>query len=179
VKKSQLRKKIFKYRQTKNLNSYNINFKSITKILKKTRLNGKILGGYYPYNYEADTMNILKKFEKQNYIISLPKIKKNSQMDFFNWSTNDPMKINKYGIPEPISNLIKYPDILLVPIVAFDKDLNRIGYGGGFYDRYIKKIKKIKKVITIGLAYSFQKVKKISVNKYDVKLDYIVTEREN
>ena len=63
-------------------------------------------------------------------------------MDFFNWSTNDPMKINKYGIPEPISNLIKYPDILLVPIVAFDKDLNRIGYGGGFYDRYIKKIKK-------------------------------------
>ncbi len=179
MKKSQLRKKIFKYRQTKNLNSYNINFKSITKILKKTRLNGKILGGYYPYNYEADTMNILKKFEKQNYIISLPKIKKNSQMDFFNWSTNDPMKINKYGIPEPISNLIKYPDILLVPIVAFDKDLNRIGYGGGFYDRYIKKIKKIKKVITIGLAYSFQKVKKISVNKYDVKLDYIVTEREN
>ena len=123
-------------------------------------------------------MNILEKFEKQNYIISLPKIKKNSQMDFFNWSTNDPMKINKYGIPEPISNLIKYPDILLVPIVAFDKDLNRIGYGGGFYDRYIKKIKKIKKVITIGLAYSFQKVKKISVNKYDVKLDYIVTERK-
>ena len=179
MKKSQLRKKIFKYRQTKNLNSYNINFKSITKILKKTRLNGKILGGYYPYNYEVDTMNILEKFEKQNYIISLPKIKKNSQMDFFNWSTNDPMKINKYGIPEPISNLIKYPDILLVPIVAFDKNLNRIGYGGGFYDRYIKKIKKIKKVITIGLAYSFQKVKKISVNKYDVKLDYIVTEREN
>ena len=179
MKKSQLRKKIFKYRQTKNLNSYNINFKSITKILKKTRLNGKILGGYYPYNYEADTMNILEKFEKQNYIISLPKIKKNSQMDFFNWSTNDPMMINKYGIPEPISNLIKYPDILLVPIVAFDKDLNRIGYGGGFYDRYIKKIKKIKKVITIGLAYSFQKVKKISVNKYDVKLDYIITEREN
>ena len=75
--------------------------------------------------------------------------------------------------------MIKYPDILLVPIVAFDKDFNRIGYGGGFYDRYIKKIKKIKKVITIGLAYSFQKVKKISVNKYDVKLDYIITEREN
>ena len=53
MKKSQLRKKIFKYRQTKNLNSYNINFKSITKILKNMRLNGKILGGYYPYNYEV------------------------------------------------------------------------------------------------------------------------------
>ena len=87
--------------------------------------------------------------------------------------------INKYGIPEPISNQIKYPDILLVPLVAFDKNLNRVGYGGGFYDRYIKKIKKIKKVITIGLAYSFQKVKKISVNKYDIKLDFIITEKEN
>ena len=179
MKKSQLRKKIFNYRQTKNLNSYNINFKSITKILKKTRLNGKILGGYYPYNYEIDTMNILEKFEKQNYIISLPKIKKNSQMDFFNWSTNDPMKINKYGIPEPISNKIKYPDILLVPIVAFDKDLNRIGYGGGFYDRYIKKIKKIKKSYNNWFSLFISKSKKISVNKYDVKLDYIVTEREN
>ena len=64
-------------------------------------------------------------------------------MDFFYWSTKDPLKINKYGIPEPISNKVKYPDILLVPLVAYDKNLNRIGYGGGFYDRYIKKIKDI------------------------------------
>ena len=100
-------------------------------------------------------------------------------MNFFNWSSKDPMMINQYGIPEPISNQIKYPDILLVPLVAYDKNLNRVGYGGGFYDRYIKKIKKIKKVITIGLAYSFQKVKKISVNKHDIKLDFIVTEEGN
>ena len=56
-----------------------------------------------------------------------------------------------------------YPDILLVPLVAFDKNFNRVGYGGGFYDRYIKKVKKIKKVITIGLAFSFQKVKKFQL----------------
>ena len=143
------------------------------------KLKGKVLGGYYPYNYEVNIMNILKKFEKQNYIISLPKIKKNSQMDFFYWSTRDPMNINKYGIPEPISNQIKYPDILLVPLVAFDKNLNRIGYGGGFYDRYLKKIKKIKKVIIIGLAYSFQKVKKIPINKHDIKMDFVITEKEN
>ena len=61
----------------------------------------------------------------------------------------------------------------------YDKNLNRIGYGGGFYDRYIKKIKKNKKIITIGLAYSFQKVKKIPVNEYDIKLDFIVTEKKN
>jgi 5-formyltetrahydrofolate cyclo-ligase len=98
-------------------------------------------------------------------------------MDFFSWSSEDPLEINKYGIPEPISNKIKYPDILLVPIVAYDKDLNRIGYGGGFYDRYLEKIKKVKKVTTIGLAYSFQKVKKIITNKYDIKLDFIITEK--
>ena len=98
-------------------------------------------------------------------------------MDFFQWSINDPLSINKYGIPEPISNKIVYPNILLVPLVAFDKDLNRIGYGGGFYDRYIDKIKKNKKIITIGLAYSFQKVKNIPVNKYDFKLDHIVTNK--
>ena len=64
-------------------------------------------------------------------------------MNFFYWSTNDPLNVNKYGIPEPISNKVKYPDILLVPLVAYDSNLNRIGYGGGFYDRYIKKIKNV------------------------------------
>ena len=98
-------------------------------------------------------------------------------MDFFHWSSKDPLIINKFGIPEPVSKKIKYPDILLVPLVAFDEHLNRVGYGGGFYDRYIKKIKKKKKLITIGLAYSFQRVKKIQTNNYDIKLDYIVTEK--
>ena len=63
--------------------------------------------------------------------------------------------------------------------MAYDKNLNRIGYGGGFYDRYIKKIKGIKKVKVIGLAYSFQKVKKIPINKYDIKLDFVITEKQN
>ena len=71
--------------------------------------------------------------------------------------------------------LLNYPNILLVPLVAFDKNLNRIGYGGGFYDRYIKKVKKKKKIVTIGLAYSFQKVKKIPVTKHDIQLDFIIT----
>ena len=68
---------------------------------------------------------------------------------------------------------------MLVPLVAYDKNLNRIGYGGGFYDRYIKRIKKRKKILTIGLAYPFQKVKKIPINKYDIKLNYIITVKGN
>ena len=100
-------------------------------------------------------------------------------MDFFHWFTGDPLVINQYGIPEPISDKIRYPDILLVPLVAFDDNLNRIGYGGGFYDRYIKRVRKIKKIFTIGLAYSFQKIKKIPISSHDIKLDYIITEKNN
>ena len=99
-------------------------------------------------------------------------------MDFFYWSSQDPLQINKYGIPEPTSDKMVVPNILLVPLVAFDKKYNRIGYGGGFYDRYIEKIEKIKKVIKIGLAFSCQKLKNIPINQYDKKLDFIVTEKE-
>ena len=68
------------------------------------------------------------------------------------------------------------PDIIVVPIVAFDKSLNRIGYGKGYYDKFLSKLKK-NKVITIGLAFFFQKYKKITTSKFDVKLDYILTEK--
>jgi len=177
VNKSEIRKKIFKVRKQYISNNLVINFKYILEILRKDKGFGKIIGGYYPYNYEVNPIEILEKFEKQNFQISLPKIKKNFQMDFFRWSTNDPLAINKYGIPEPISNKIVYPNILLVPLIAFDRSLNRIGYGGGFYDRYIDKIKKNKKITTIGLAYSFQKVKKIPTNNYDIGLDFIITNK--
>ena len=176
MNKSKIRKKILKIRKNTNSKNLNINFRDILKVLKKNKSNGKTVGGYYPYNYEVDAIKILEKFEQQNFIVSLPRIEKNSQMNFFRWSTRDPLKINKYGIPEPTSGSVVYPNILLVPLVAFDKYLNRIGYGGGFYDRYIKKIKKNKKIITIGLAYSFQKVKEVPINKYDIKLDFVVTD---
>ena len=179
MNKSEIRNKIIKKKKKKVFFNSEISFNFIMKVLKKEKISGKILGGYYPYNYEIDGMQILQKFEKKNYHICLPKIKKNNQMDFFHWSTNDPLKINKFGIPEPISNELKKPDILLVPLVAYDKYLNRIGYGGGFYDRYIDKIKKRKKIITVGLAYSYQEVKKIPINRYDIKLDYIVTEKQS
>ena len=175
--KSEIRKKILKLRKKYISRNLEIDSNKILNILRKNKTTNKIVGGYYPYNNEVDAINILKNLEKQNYQISLPKIKKNSQMDFFFWSIKDPLEVNKYGIPEPISSKIVYPSFLLVPLVAFDKNLNRVGYGGGFYDRYIKKIKKTKKIITIGLAYSFQKVNKVPINKFDSKLDFIVTNK--
>ena len=177
MNKSKIREKILKIRKRKN-NNYSIGYKSLLKVLNEKNFKGNVFGGYYPYNYEIDPMKILKKLENKNYYLSLPKIKSNSLMDFYKWSTQDPLMVNKYGIPEPISKKIVYPDVLLVPLVAFDKEFNRIGYGGGFYDRYIYKLRKIKKIMTIGLAYSFQKVKKIPVKHYDINLDYIITEKD-
>ena len=177
MNKSLIRKKILKLRRQKKIKKFVFNFDLILNFLKKKRVSGKIIGGYYPYNYEIDILQILEKFEQKKFIITLPKIKKNSQMNFFQWSINDPLVINKFGIPEPISKKVKYPDVLLVPLVAFDKDLNRIGYGGGFYDRYIAKIRKRKKILTIGFAYSFQKVKKIPTNNNDIQLDFIITNK--
>ena len=178
MNKSEIRKKILGIRKNYQIKNQKIDFQEILNILKERKIKKKIVGGYYPYNYEIDSTHILKKFEKRKYRISLPKIRKNSQMDFFQWSLNDPLIINKYGIPEPISKKIQYPNILLVPLVAYDKDLNRLGYGGGFYDRYIKKIKKKKDVITIGLSYSFQKIKQIKINKHDIKLDFVLTNKK-
>ena len=177
MNKSEIRKRILKIRK-KNINkNFNINFNYINKILQDNKIFNKVIGGYYPYNNEIDAIEILKKFEKNNFI-SLPKIKKNFQMDFYEWSFKDPLVINKYGIPEPTSNKIVYPNVLLVPLVAYDKYLNRLGYGGGFYDRYIKKIKKRNKILTIGLGYTFQKINKVPINKYDIKLDFIITEKK-
>jgi 5-formyltetrahydrofolate cyclo-ligase len=110
--------------------------------------------------------------------ISLPRISGNNQMDFFEWTNKDPLKINKYGIIEPISSKKIYPDIIFVPLVAYDNDLNRLGYGGGFYDRYLEKIANIKKILKIGLGFSYQELKKIPINKYDKKLDLIITEKK-
>ena len=178
MNKSQLRKKILKIKKNNLNKNLKININNFVPFLKSNTDSAYNLGGYYPSNYEIDDLEILDLLEKKNFKISLPVIRKNNQMDFFKWSNNDPLKINKFGIPEPISSKKFYPDILLVPLVSYDNDFNRLGYGGGFYDRYIEKIEKIKKVIKIGLAFSCQKIKNIPLSKYDKKLDFIITEKE-
>ena len=90
-----------------------------------------------------------------------------------------PLKINNYGFLEPIEKRRSIsPDIIVVPLLAYDKFYNRLGYGKGYYDRFLRKHEKNKKnVLTIGLAFSFQKYKKIPASGLDVKLDYILTEK--
>ena len=175
--KSKLRKKILKIRKIANKDNLKIDFNKVFSLIKRNNLTKKSIGGYFPVNYEVDDLEILKKFAKKKYQISLPVIKKNFDMDFYKWSFNDPLKINQYGIPEPSSKKLVYPDVILVPLVAFDNNLNRLGYGGGYYDRVIKKLSKKKKILKIGLAFSIQKINNVPVTKYDKKLDYIVTDK--
>ena len=176
MSKSKLRKELLKIRRLKNNQNIKIKFNKVFNLIKKNFLI-KNIGGYFPVNYEADDLDILKEFNKKNYQISLPAIKKNFEMDFYKWSFNNPLKINKYGIPEPEKIKLTYPDVILVPLIAFDKKLNRLGYGGGYYDRLIQKLSKKKKILKIGLALSFQKINNVPINKYDKKLDYIVTDK--
>jgi len=176
VSKKNLRKKLLNQRK-KNFKDLKLNFSTIELILKKSNLKRiKTIGAYYPINYEIDCLHILKNIENNGYKICLPVTKKKFEMDFYKWSFNDPLYIGNMGVPEPYKTKRIYPDLLLVPLMAFDKYKFRLGYGGGYYDRYIQKINKIKKIITIGLAFSFQEVKNLPKNSYDKKLDYILTE---
>ena len=178
MNKFKIRSKILKLRKKKFNKKLKINLDKFISLFKLNIQNTKKIGGYYPSNYEIDDLDVLDFLEKQNHKISLPIVKKNNQMNFYEWSKKDPLKINKFGIPEPVSSRIVYPDILLVPLVGYDNDLNRLGYGGGFYDRYIEKIDKIKKVTKIGLAFSFQKIKSVPIDHHDKKLDFVITEKE-
>ena len=178
MSKSKLRSKILNLRKKNLYKKLNLYPDIIYRFLKKNKINFKNVGGYYPCNHEIDDLDMLNFLRNKRANISLPVIRENNQMDFFEWTSKDPLKINKYGIVEPISSKKIYPDVIFVPLVAYDYDLNRLGYGGGFYDRYLEKISKIKKIFKIGLGFSYQEIKKIPINKYDRKLDLIITEKK-
>ena len=124
-------------------------------------------------------LNFLYKASKKKFRIALPVIKSSNKMSFKSWVYKEPLYVNKFGILEPKNSKKKIiPDLIMVPLVAFDNHLNRIGYGKGYYDRSLKKIRKINKnAITLGIAYSFQKCTQIPVNDNDFRLDYIITEK--
>ena len=178
--KNFLRNKFLKQRKKNHLKAKKFNFNLIFRLIKKHFYKRKItIAGYYPADSEVNILNFLEESSKKNFKIALPVIQTSKNMSFKRWIFKDPLYPNNFGILEPkdSKNGIT-PDLILVPLVAFDKYLNRIGYGKGYYDRCLKKIKKLKKnTIFLGVAYSFQKCEKIPTNKYDYKLDYIFTEK--
>jgi len=178
--KSFLRNRFLLERKKKYLKSKKFNFNLLFNLIKKNFSKKKInIAGYYPSNYEVNILKFLETAEKKDFKIALPFVESSSSMCFKSWIYKEPLFPNKFGILEPeSSNKEIIPDLIMVPLVAFDNNLNRIGYGKGYYDRSLQKINKIhKKMITLGIAYSFQKCESIPVNKHDFKLDYIFTER--
>ena len=176
--KSDLRKKIL-FKRKKNFNrKLLISYERLLNIVKNFKVKKPTFGGYFPVNYEIDCLEVLKRLESKKFKISLPVIKKSNSMEFFKYSFKEPLKINKYGIPEPIKKKKLIPNILIVPLVAFDKNLYRIGYGGGYYDRYLSKLNEKKNFLSIGFAFSFQQIKKVPKEKFDRKLDFVITEKK-
>ena len=177
MSKKILRNKLINLRKV-NFSNKNISFDKFKKILNKLYIKkNQNIGGYYPINSEIECLKILEKLENNKFKISLPVTKKNNAMDFYEWSFKKSLKASNRGIPEPYKLKKVFPDVLIVPLVGFDKNKYRLGYGGGFYDRYISRVLKFKKVITIGFAFSFQELKKVPRNKFDQKLDYILTDK--
>ena len=122
MSKKNLRKKIINLRRV-NYVSHNVNFSDFQKILKKTELKNIInVGGYYPINSEIECFEILHKLDKNKFKISLPVIKKNNNMDYYEWSFKSLLKVSNRGIPEPFTKKKVYPDVLIVPLVGFDNN---------------------------------------------------------
>ena len=104
--------------------------------------------------------------------------KKTNELIFSKFDNEMNITKNDFGIIEPnkINQII--PDIIFVPMVGFDKNLNRLGYGKGYYDRTISKLRKFKKIFVIGLAYDNQMVQNIPSENHDEKMDIILTDKK-
>lgn len=179
LQKNILRKKYYSLRKKKYFEIKKFFFNPLVKLLK-TRYKKKILkiAIYYPSNYETNILKILENNYFKNKKFLLPVIEKNNMMNFFLWKKNEVLLVNKYGNLEPIKSISETPDVMLVPILAFDRHKFRLGYGKGYYDRYLKKnLKEYKKIVTVGVAFSFQKHDKLPTDKNDIKLNYILTEK--
>ena len=177
--KSKLRKKYLKIRKE---NYFEIDKKFFSPLLKLIKKNIKKkslkIALYYPSNFELNVLKLLDLKYFLNQMILLPVTEKKDLMNFYQWKKNDVMTVNEFGILEPIKTEAKIPDVILVPLLAFDKDKFRLGYGKGYYDRYLNKyIKQYKDIMTVGVAFSFQKHNKLPINKNDVKLNFILTEK--
>ena len=177
--KKKLRKKYLKIRKNKYFEVNKKYFSPINILINKIFKNSKInLSIYYPSNNEVNTLKLLSLIGKK-VSTSLPVIDNKGGMNFYKWSNLDILCVNKYGMLEPAikSNPI-VPDISLVPLLVFDKENHRLGYGKGFYDKFLNKYLKLnKKIITVGVAFSFQKYNNLPTDSLDVKLNYILTEK--
>ncbi|MDD3049135.1 MAG: 5-formyltetrahydrofolate cyclo-ligase [Bacilli bacterium] len=131
----------------------------------------KTIAIYIPIENEVDVTSLMFLYQA----LGVPKIRNQEDLDFFLIHDVQELEKGTFNILEPTSSVWMAPDdfdAIIVPLVAFDENKNRIGQGKGYYDRYLKQTQALK----IGVAFDVQKVNAFPVDEYDVPLDYIVTE---
>tara|TARA_A100001011_G_C14065747_1_gene738097 strand:+ start:166 stop:753 length:588 start_codon:yes stop_codon:yes gene_type:complete len=150
-------------------------------ISKKLKI--KYIGIYFPINSEISPLKIFKIKKFFDLKVCLPVINADS-LKFFPWNLGEELYKTNYGTFEPKNkNLEVIPEVIFVPFLAYDKSFNRLGYGGGFYDKTILKLrtisrKKINSFIAIGIGYDKQEIKNVPIDNLDQKMDIIVTEKK-
>lgn len=139
-----------------------------------------IVSGFIPYMSEITTVPLMNALRRQGWQTCLPVVIAPDQpLVFRSWAPGEPLVPGVWDIPVPSESAPEVlPDVLLVPMLAFDREGHRLGYGGGFYDRTLDKLRKLKKVVAIGVAYQAQMVDQVPRGEFDAPLDFIMTEQE-
>ena len=171
--KDKLRKKFSLIRKKRYFEVNRKFFFPILKIIRKN--NFKNIAIYYPSNYELNTLRLFELLSKNKKLLTLLPYTSNKSIKFVRWDLSQPLKVNRFGFLDQIlQKKAITPDLMVVPLLAFDKSKNRLGYGKGYYDKFLSKNKDI---LTIGVAFSFQKFKKIKTSNFDIKMNNILTEK--
>ncbi|HEX4026448.1 MAG TPA: 5-formyltetrahydrofolate cyclo-ligase [Rhizomicrobium sp.] len=136
---------------------------------------GMIVGGYHALVEEADPSQLLARLVELGCQAAFPRVTGRDQpLEFHHVPDGDVLEPGSFGIPEPLKHWPRArPDLLLVPLLAFDADGHRLGHGGGFYDRTLALLK----VPAIGIAYAGQEVVSLPRGPHDMALDMVVTEQ--
>jgi 5-formyltetrahydrofolate cyclo-ligase len=142
---------------------------------------GRTVSGFIPYKSEITTIPMLDRLHRSGWQTCLPiVIGMEEPLVFRAWVPGEPLVPGAWDIPVPLETAPEVvPDVLLVPMLAFDRKGFRLGYGGGFYDRTLEKLRALKTVVAIGVAYHAQMVDEVPVGLHDAPLDYVMTEQDS
>jgi 5-formyltetrahydrofolate cyclo-ligase len=140
---------------------------------------GIVVSGYHPIRSEFDPLPLMQRLAGEGAKLALPVIAGPDQPLIFRaFVPGDKLVRGQLGILEPRPSAAELePDIVLVPLAAYDRLGHRIGYGAGHYDRSLARLRVIKPIIAIGLAFSVQEIDAVPAAEHDVQLDLVLTER--
>ncbi len=142
---------------------------------------GAVVSGYWPVRDEIDPRPLMRRLIERAHACLLPVVRTRREPLIFRvWSPGMVLEPNAFGIPEPPEEAPKaLPEVLLVPLLAFDNAGYRLGYGGGYYDRTIAGLRRRRReTLAVGLAYGGQEVEVLPRTHGDERLDWVVSERE-